>query len=147
MHAAKYADREPAIEVQLPDTPIDGYENVEESTWGELLFNVMFTQILGQETAGVAAGGWGGDRYRLLWDGTNVVFVLHYVGDTEQDAQEMQSALDDYVTAAMGLLADKSGSFTGDGYAFVTREGSDVLYIVAGDKQAGETARAAFPDF
>ena len=147
MHADKYADREPAIEVQLPDTPIDGYENVEESTWGELLFNVMFAQILGQDTADVAAGGWGGDRYRLLWDGANVVFILHYVGDTEQDAQEMESALVDYAATGMGLHADKGGRFTGDSYAFVTRDGSDVLFIAAGDRQAGETARAAFPDF
>jgi len=147
MHADKYAGREPAIDVQLPDTPIDGYQNVEESTWGELLFNVMFAQILGQETAGVAAGGWGGDRYRLMWDGTNVVFVLHYVGDTEQDAQEMQTALADYVTTGMGLRADKGGLFTGDSYAFVTRGGADVLFIAASDRQAGETARSAFPNF
>ncbi|MFZ0491863.1 MAG: hypothetical protein WAM81_01550 [Acidimicrobiia bacterium] len=147
MHADKYADREPAVEVQLPDTPIDGYATVEESSWGELLFNVMFAQILGQETADAAAGGWGGDSYRLMWDGTNVVFVLHYVGDTEQDAQEMQTALADYVTTGMGLRADKGGRFTGDSYAFVARNGADVLFIAAGDRQAGETARAAFPDF
>jgi hypothetical protein len=147
MHPDKYADREPAIEVQLPDTSIDGYENVEESTWGELLFNVMFTQILGPETADVAAGGWGGDRYRLMWDGTNVVFMLHYVGDTEQDAEEMETALGDFVTTGMGLRADRGGRFTGDSYAFVTRDGADVLFIVASDRQAGETARSAFSDF
>jgi hypothetical protein len=147
MHLDKYVAREPAVEVGLPDTPIDGYENVEESTWGELLFNVMFAQVLGQGAADVAATGWGGDHYRLLWDGTDAVFVLHYVGDTERDAEEMQAALTDYVTTGMGLVAGRSGRFTGDDYAFVARDGASVLFIAAGDKQAGEKARAAFPNF
>jgi hypothetical protein len=143
MHADKYETREPAIDVELPDTPIDGYETVEESTWGELLFNVMFTQALGQVTADSAAGGWGGDHYRLMWNGTDVVFVLHYVGDTEQDAEEMETALSDYVTTAMGLTAGRGGRFAGDSYAYVGRDGADVFFVAANDAAAGEQARAA----
>lgn len=143
MHADKYAAREPAIAVDLSDTPIDGYTTVEESTWGELLFNVMFTQALGSATAATAAAGWGGDHYRLMWNGTDVVFVLRYVGDTEQDAVEMEAALSDYVTSAMGLVAGRGGRFTGDEYAYLSRDGAGILFVVANDPQAGEQARAA----
>jgi hypothetical protein len=151
MHADKFKSREPALDVTLPGTPVDGYESVEESVWGELLFHVMFSQELGGQEADIAAGGWGGDRYRLLWNGTDVVFVLRYEGDTEQDAEEMESALNDYVTVAMeptSSTADGQGvRFTGQTYAFVSRDGDQVVFIAAAERTAGQEARTAFPEF
>lgn len=151
MHPAKFRDREPAIPVTLPDTPIDGYQNVEESTWGELLFKVMFDQVLGADVAGTAAAGWGGDRYRLLWDGDNVAFAILYIGDTEQDAIEMQDALLQYATAAMRVTSaqgDGRGVHMVDGdYMFVARSGDQVVFVAAGDPEIGTELRQAFPEF
>jgi hypothetical protein len=151
MHADKFAAREPAIDVSLPDTPLDGYAAVEQSVWGELLFHVMFAQVLGSQAADTAAGGWGGDQYRLLWNGSDVAFVLLYAGDTQQDAKEMQSALEDYAAAAMAVSsphADGVGRrFTGDAYAFVSRAGDQVLFVAADDPAVGGDLRGLFKGF
>ncbi|NIA25756.1 MAG: hypothetical protein GWP04_09345 [Gammaproteobacteria bacterium] len=151
IHPDKYAVREPAVTVALPDTPIDGYEAVEESVWGELIFNVMFTQELGSGVADTAAAGWGGDRYRLLWNGESVAFVLSYAGDSEADAIELQKALGDYVASAMAVSrthSDGSGvALTGDAYAFVSRVADHVLFVIADDPAIGAKLRSFFPDF
>ena len=39
----------------------------------------MFDQVLGGSDA--AAEGWGGDSYRVYFDGSNVVLVLVFQGD------------------------------------------------------------------
>jgi hypothetical protein len=147
LHPEKYASREPAIPVELPETPVDGYETVEESTWGELLFDVTLSQVLGRTAADTAASGWGGDHYRILWNGSDVVLVLEYVGDSELDAEEMTTALNDFVVQGMGLAAGKDSEFGGDGYALITRNGDKVLFIAADTADAGRAARSAFPDF
>ncbi|NOY55848.1 MAG: hypothetical protein GXP34_07665 [Actinobacteria bacterium] len=151
IHPDKYAAREPAVAVSLPDTPLDGYETVEESVWGELIFEVMFRQELGEDVADAAAAGWGGDQYRLLWNGENVAFALLYAGDSETDAIEMREALGDYVTADMAVSRtrnDGSGiALTGDTYAFVSRVADRVLFIAADDPAIGAELRSYFPDF
>ena len=151
IHPDKYASREPAVTVSLPDTALDGYEAVEESVWGELVFEVMLRQELGANVADVAAAGWGGDRYRLLWNGENVAFALLYAGDSETDAIEMQQALGDYAAAAMAVSKtrdDGNGvALTGDAYAFVSRVADRVLFIAADDPAVGAKLRSFFLDF
>jgi len=151
MHPDKFAVREPAAAVSLPDTPLEGYEAVEESVWGELIFKVMFNQELGASVADTAAAGWGGDQYRLLWNGENAAFVLTYVGDTETDADELQEALVAYVLAAMDVSRSRDDgngvALTGNAYAFVSRVADRVVFVAADDPVVGASLRSFLPDF
>ena len=150
-HPDTYRDNEGALPVALPDTPLAGYEVGEEAVWGEISFRVMFEQGLGASTAGPAASGWGGDRYRVMWNGEEVVYVLVYAGDTSSDAVEMYDALVAYAASEMVVgepeTAEMTTSFDGDDYAYVALSGKRVLFIASSDPEVGPEILAVFPDF
>ncbi len=128
-----------------------GYETGEESVWGVLGFDLMFRRTLAAATAQVAIEGWGGDTYRVLWDGEQAVFVVLFQGDTGTDAEELYQALREYVPAQMAVgegARDGSGRrYESEDYAFVSQSGDRVLFVAAGDPQAGAAVRTLFPDF
>jgi hypothetical protein len=150
-HPDTYRDGEGALPVALPDTPLAGYEVGEEAVWGEVSFRVMFEQGLGASTAGPAASGWGGDRYRVMWNGEEVVYVLVYKGDTSSDAVEMYDALVAYAASEMTVgepeTDEASTSFIGDDYAYAELSGNRVLFIASSDPEVGSDILTAFPDF
>ena len=80
-------------EVELPVQELTGFEIEEVSTWGEIGFRLMFDQVLGGADA--AAEGWGGDSYRVYYNGADVVLVLAFKGDAPGDAQELAAALNE----------------------------------------------------
>ncbi len=137
--------------VTLPATSLPGYETGEESVWGVLGFDLMFRRTLPTSIAQDAIEGWGGDTYRVLWDGEQVVFVVLFQGDAVRDAEELHTALREYVPAQMAVGAgarDGSGRrYESADYAFVSRNGDRVLFVAAGDPEAGAAVRALFPDF
>ena len=133
--------RDLPIDVAAPIQALEGYDLVYDSVWGELGFDTMFDQILGDDASRTASDGWGGDRYSLFFDGTESALVLNYRGDSERDAEEMYLALIDYVEAAMAV-GDRSEvggytTFTGDDYAAVRRDGDAVTFIAAGEPTVG----------
>lgn len=151
-HPAAYGSGEEAVPVVLPDTPLAGYEVGEEAVWGEISFRVMFDQGLSTAAAAEqAASGWGGDRYRVMWDGEEAVYVLVYVGDNAGDAIEMYNALVAYAASQMNVgepdETDQGTSFTGDDYAFARLSGDRVLFISSSDPAVGPTILDAFSDF
>jgi hypothetical protein len=151
-HPETYRDRETAQQVVLPDTPVAGYDVEEEAAWGEVSFRVMFEQGLGASTLSrAAAHGWGGDRYRVMWNGEEVAYVLIYVGDTIEDAAELYNALAAYAASEMnvGEPAETDGStgFDGDDYAYAAVSGDQVLFIASSDPEVGPQILAAFSDF
>jgi hypothetical protein len=93
----------------------------------------------------VAAGGWGGDEYRLYWDGSRVVFAYLFEGDTPRDAEELAPALVDSLTASMAVgepVSDEEAGTTrleGEDYAFIQQVGAQVLLVLADDSAAGRT--------
>ena len=137
------------LEVGLPTNELAGYELNEDSTWGELGLRLMFDQVLGGNEA--ATEGWGGDTYRIYWDGTNVVLVMVFQGDTAGDATELGQAFSDYIGVGMDLAdpvaEENSQTYTGDRYAFVSTAGDEVLFIAASDPAVGPTVRGWFPEF
>lgn len=150
-HPDTYRDGEKALSVLLPDTPLAGYEVGEEAVWGELSFRVMFEQGLGAATAEPAASGWGGDRYRVMWNGEEVACVLVYVGDTSSDAVELYDALVAYAASEMAVgepgTDENTTSFVGDDYAYAALSGNRVLFIVSSDPGVGPDILTSFPDF
>jgi hypothetical protein len=137
------------LDVPLPENQLAGYEIAYGSTWGELGYRLMFDQILGG--ADSAADGWGGDSYAVYFNGTEVLLVMVYQGDTPEDAAQLANALNDYVSVGMELTepaADGNGqAYTGDRYAFVSAAGNQVVFVAASDPTAGASARGWFPGF
>jgi hypothetical protein len=133
------ADQPIVVDLDLP--PLEGFELEYQSTWGELGFTLMFDQALGESPSDVAAGGWGGDSYQVLYDGTEVVLILRYRGDSAADTEEMRVALNDYVGAAMGMAEaeelEGGSAYAGDDHAWVWSDGSEVLFVAT-------TSEAAF---
>jgi len=150
-HPEAYRDGETAQQVMLPVFPLPGFEAAEEAAWGEVSFRVMFEQVLGASIADPAASGWGGDRYRVMWDGEDAVYVLVYVGDTTKDAVEMYDGLVAYADSAMNVgepqATEQSTSFVGDAYAYAALEGDRVLFIASSDPDLGLEVVSVFSDF
>lgn len=126
------------IAVELPAVTLDGYELEYQSTWGELGFTLMFDQFLDTSASATAAGGWGGDTYQILFDGTDVVMALRYRGDSAADADELGAALRDYIVAAMEVDEEpeslEDGTLhSGDDDVWVSIRGSDVYLVAASD--------------
>lgn len=133
--------RDLPIDVAAPVQALDGYELVYDSVWGELGFETMFDQILGDDASKTASDGWGGDRYSYFYDGTESAFILNYRGDSELDAEEMEAALIDYIGEAMAV-GDQSqiagfAAFSGEDFAAVFRDGTAVTFVAASDPAAG----------
>lgn len=133
--------RDLPVDVAAPVQTLEGYELIYDSVWGELGFDTMFDQVLGDDASRTASDGWGGDRYSYFYDGTEAALVLNYRGDSEVDAEEMEAALVAYIQAAMAV-DDQSqiGGFTvysGEDFAAVFRDGSAVTFVAASDPPAG----------
>jgi len=129
------------------EVPVDlpGYEVVEESTWGQLLFTVMFRQLVPGDQGEEAAAGWGGDRYRMFWDGENVALVLAYAGDESDDLGEMEAALRAFVAEGMqvgdGTFTDEGVEYFGDDYASIDSGADRLFFVAASDPEVGPSLR------
>ncbi len=133
--------RDLPVDVAAPVQTLDGYELVYDSVWGELGFDTMFDQVLGDDASRTASDGWGGDRYSYFFDGSESAMVLNYRGDSELDAEEMEAALIAYIQTAMAV-GDQSQlagftTFSGDDFAAVSRDGIAVTFVAASDPAAG----------
>ncbi len=143
MHPNTYLTLEPARPVELPATTLDGYEVYEEGELGE--WNLMLYLLGGVDDgdAFVAAGGWGGDAYRIHWDGTRLALVYLFEGDVPRDAEELAPALVDSLEASMAVgtpVSDEEAGTTvleGSDYAFIQQAGGQVLLVVADEPEAG----------
>jgi hypothetical protein len=144
MHPEKYYVMEPGSQVQLAATPVDGYEIYEEGVFGEWSLRIYLLDGTSTGNAVVASSGWGGDAYRIMWNGTDVAFAYLFAGDSTRDAEELESALVESVDAAMAVGRgsvdgdEQSTTFVGTDYAYVQRSGEFVLFVAADDQAVGE---------
>ena len=93
--------------------------------------------------AGAPPGGWGGDPYRIHWDGSRIAFAYLFEGDTPRDGEELAPALVESLAASMAVgapVSDEEAGTTlleGEAYALVQRVGARVLVVLADDPAAG----------
>ncbi len=93
----------------------------------------------------MASAGWGGDAYRLLWNGSDVAFAYLYEGDTPRDAEEMSGSLVDSIIQNMAVGSPVTDDevhtalFEGADYAFVQRDGSRVMMVASSDPGLGQS--------
>lgn len=120
---SKYEAREAPIEVTI-DLPVpEGYENGEESTWGVTGLQALLGAVLPPGPLAAAVEGWGGDRYRVLFDGTDAALQLHWVGDDPSDLPEFVTAFEAYLAASVA---------PDDAWQVLT-DGTEVAVVVADD--------------
>jgi hypothetical protein len=123
LESGAYLDAEPAIEVALLGDVPEGYAVEEESTWGQSgLRDLLGATLLPFELV-QAVEGWGGDRYRVLWDGEDAIFQLHYVGDTPDDSDHVVYGFREYLEAAAPE----------DVQWWILRNGDEVAVVVASE--------------
>ncbi|MBN2113331.1 MAG: hypothetical protein JW785_04310 [Acidimicrobiia bacterium] len=143
LHPNAYFTLEPARPVALPATALEGYEVVEEGAFGEWNLMLYLLEGVGDGEAAIAAGGWGGDVYRLHWNGSEVAFAYLFEGDAPRDAEELAAALAGSLRSNMAVSAPvtdaAAGSvlLEGSDFAFVQRVGRQVLAVIAGDPVVG----------
>lgn len=141
IHPEKYFAQEPAREVALPAAEVAGYEVFEEGSFGEWNLMLYLLDGVSRGDAVVGAAGWGGDRYRLYWNGTDLLFAYLYEGDTPRDAEEFAEYLIDSVAARMDVGSAQGGDVTtfpgGSAYAYVERAGQRVLFVASFDRALG----------
>ena len=90
----------------------------------------------------VAATGWGGDEYRIYWNGTDVAFAYLYQGDSTDDTTELAASLTTSIASSMavGQAVSGPGGTTfgpGDDFAAISLEGSRLLFVAAADPLVG----------
>ena len=160
----KYSLETP-LDVDHPVADLPDYELVETNTWGASSLATMFDQVLDYEwpewfstakeitqadfllvsPGRTAVKGWGGDRYSLWFNGSDVAFVMTYRGDEASDAEELSEALQKYISTGMNVgEPEVSGdtvtwSSTGDGedFAWLSVEGDTLRFVAASDPAVG----------
>ncbi len=125
-----------------------GFDEVATGTVGERGLRALLAEVTRARQL-QAATGWGGDGYRLWWDGEHTVMLMMYEGDLGSDARELAETLGRWAIEVLpvgGGLADNTGlAFEGVGsYAFVAHAGTKVLFVVASDPVAGKRLRDGF---
>lgn len=141
---AKYLGGEGPIDLPDLDVSLAGWDVHDEGTWGEWGLRLLFMETLDPGLNTQTAAGWGNDRYTVFSRGDDVALAMHYVGDTEQDAEEIADALIDLARGPMG--AD-SGVESGGGllfsapYVFIDRVEDEVFFVTSTDTAAGADLR------
>jgi hypothetical protein len=143
IHPDAYFANEPSLEVALPDTVVTGYEIYEAGSLGEWNVDLLLLDGASPGEAVIASSGWGGDRYRILWNGQDVAMVFRFEGDSPADGDELADALVEALSSSMAVGTPRTDqearttTMSGADYAFVGRDGAAVVLVVASDPVAG----------
>ncbi len=147
LDASKYARNELPLSLAPLAVTLPGWDEHGEGSYGEWGLRLLFLDTLEPGMNTQTAAGWGNDNYIELTNGEDVATVIHYVGDTELDAEEVASAFvrlgagpmraGSRVESGGGLLFD-----TGSVYVFVDRVEDEVYFVASTDKAAGADLRA-----
>ncbi|MBU1226370.1 MAG: hypothetical protein KJ698_04020 [Actinobacteria bacterium] len=144
IHPEVYRTLEGSRRVELPGNAIvPGYDIYEEGELGEWNLRLYLLDGVTPSDAIIGSAGWGGDDYRILWNGTEVAFVYQYQGDTPRDAEELAGLLEESVQARMAVGSPQAGDeavvMSGDDYAWILQLGATVYFVAASDPAAGRS--------
>ena len=154
LHLDKYAAGEMPVNVEMPDLGWvlgDEWRHVRTGVLGELLITGWLETDFSPQAAAIAAGGWGGDAYSLFEgsDGEGIL-VLATVWDTEQDAEEFFTIVQEHARARSGVgwedsaMAPEAATLSlPDQTVYVERNGARILQIYAPNSELIDTLRQA----
>lgn len=147
-HPARYRTDTPVTPIDLPALSVSGFSEVDAGVFGERQFRALLSDGILSSQALQAATGWGGDSYRMLWDGSDLVLVLLFEGDEARDARELAETLGGWASASMSVGSgrpDNTGlAFEGQEYAFVAHNDTAMLLVLSSDARAGRDVRDTF---
>lgn len=126
LHPERFAQLDAPTPVQLqtlPELDSAGYQVVREDTLGELEMSVYFGQAGAQDEAKRAADGWDGDRIRVYSrTGYPTAVVWLSVWDTQQDAEQAQSAAERVLNAGNATLQPRSAVYRRGSWVLLLRD-------------------------
>lgn len=166
LHPEKYIDRDDPTAVTLPDLATAlgaGWTKAEENNFGEFQTSVLLANLApGEgfdatsgfdlpEEATAGAAGWDGDRYAVWANGDQDVVIWSSVWDSEDDAAEFSSALQNRDEARFDGLFEGEASdqvtLIVDGYAVrITVSGTEVTYVLAPTLELADAAMGTVSD-
>jgi hypothetical protein len=91
IHPARYLAGDLPVEVEAPPVP-EGYTDMGTGTVGELTTMLALRTCMSPDQAQRAAGGWGGDAFRLVAKDALGGLLWSTVWDTVEDAREFEIA-------------------------------------------------------
>ncbi|HSB90707.1 MAG TPA: tetratricopeptide repeat protein [Anaerolineales bacterium] len=163
MHPEKYLANERPVEVaEVPVAQVltdPAWHVVESNTLGEWLtylilgYGADVDAQLNDETARIAATGWGGDRYQVYTNSENdeSVLVVHWVWDSAIDASTFDRAMQEYMDKRYsGGVIDSPRGHCWEANAQVScvyLNARDTVWLEAPTVQLVDQLRALFPAF
>lgn len=142
----KYERGEQPDDLALLTSTLDGWSLNDEATFGEWGIRMLLTETLLPGVTTQAAAGWGNDTYRLFTRGDDTAFVWQYLGETEQDAEDLVDGLIVHARETMGagVSQESGGGLLFDSsspYVFIDRIDNTIFFIAATDPGAGADLR------
>jgi hypothetical protein len=159
LHPQKYLDRETPAVMKVPDLgSVLGAEwaLVKSDSMGEfmsyllLAYGADLTAQISSDTAVTATAGWGGDRYSVFSssDGGKQILAAEWAWDTDADAAQFFSAMQEYVDKRFrGETAVSSSGFCWAMNKETTclfRSGKEILWVLAPDLDLVTRIRSAY---
>jgi len=125
---------------------LNGWSLDDEATFGEWGIRLLLSETLLPGVTTQAAAGWGNDAYRLFTRGDDAAFVWQYLGETEQDAEDLVDGLIVHIRKTMdaGPSQESGGGLlfnSTDPYVFIDRVDQSIFFIAATDPVAGADLR------
>ncbi len=142
----KYLRKEEPDELEPVTVTLDGWDLVDEATFGEWGIRLLLTDTLLPGALTQVAAGWGNDTYSLFTRGNDTAIVWVYLGESEQDAEDLVNGLISHARGAMGAgdPQESGGGLLFDGsdpYVFIDRVDDRVFFVTATDPAAGASLR------
>ena len=136
LHHDRFAAGELPVPVAITTSVPVGYEVGEESTWGQAALESLLGAVLPAADLRAAVEGWGGDSYRIMSDGTNVIWQYHYVGDAPSDVLELATGFRTYLTARAAANSNWTVRSDGTTLVVLVADEGDAFLQVAVDLEA-----------
>jgi hypothetical protein len=138
LHPDRYLDndlpRYQTFDSLLEDVLTDGWQKINEDTFGEFYLREYLDQTLSSEEAEAAASGWGGGIYALYTDEENDsnLLLLLLDWDTPADQEEFEKSFRSFMDQRLGTegaLEDDGGYCweSGDYVCLYDREGKSLI--------------------
>ena len=163
IHPEKYDAREAPLRINFPDlTAIarDGWQIIRSDSLGEwesfllLAYNDFSYAQQPIADAEVAAAGWGGDQYAVLYnaDTNKTLLTVYWDWDSQKDSDEFYSALSDYLASRYrDTMVDDASTGTcwelNNVRSCIYRQDKQILWLQSDDLEILDAAKEMFIAF
>jgi len=142
LHPVKYFDaRDDPVQIRMEDFSgllAGNWKEIDSNVLGEQGLSILVKKFAGKEMAQLASEGWGGDRYKLLEEGTTGdLILLHFsTWDAPKEAMEFflayRQVVENKYTSERLLQSEKRRAYlwdTEEGAVYLEIRGRDVIFV------------------